>query len=363
MVGRLAILAAVALTAGAEPRWQIQFFHDELKSRFIIADIGFVDTGRGVAVGVMVSGNGKAKPMSIVTKDGGRNWEYLPLKETPLSLFFLNETSGWMVTTKGVWFTEEAGRSWRKLSKPDDVVRVCFLNPSRGFAVGVQKTFLETGDGGATWRVPVGLTAPDTTKEFTSYSWIEFMNDKIGMVAGRAKRPIRREEPDWVDPRGVEPERPSLALFLETRDGGNTWQSRTASLFGRISRIRFAPGGRSLALFEFDSPFKWPSEVLKLDMKTGGSTRVLARSDFATTDVALVDDRNAYAAGFEPTGRIARLPVPGKLRVFRSADLDTWSEMKVDYRAVANYVILAARDAHHVWLATDTGMVLRLVED
>jgi hypothetical protein len=364
MIGRLSLLVAAAVfTAPAEPRWQVQFFHDELKSRFAIADLAFVDGERGIAVGMLVTDKGKTKPTSIVTKDGGKTWDYLPLKEPPISLFFLSETAGWMVTADGIWFTDEAGRSWRKLSKPENVVRVWFLTPQRGFAVGVLKTFLETVDGGVTWKSPSGLTAPDTTREFTSYGWIEFMSDQIGMVAGRAKRPTRKEEPDWIDPRGAEPERPSLTLFLETRDGGTTWQSRTVSLFGRISRLRFARGGRSLALFEFESSFKWPAEVLKLDMKTGGSTRVLARKDLATTDIVLLGDGTAYAAGFEPTGRIARLPVPGKLRVFQSPDLDNWTEMKVDYRAVANYVVLAARDAHHVWLATDTGMVLRLAED
>jgi photosystem II stability/assembly factor-like uncharacterized protein len=363
MLRRLSVaVLAVALAAAGEPRWKVQFFHDELKSRFAIVDIGFADADRGVAVGLVLSDQGKPKPMSVVTRDGGKTWDYLPLKEPPVSLFFLNPTAGWMVTTKGVWFTEEAGRSWRKLSKPADVVRVRFLTPQKGFAIGVEKTFLETSDGGVTWRVPPGLTGPETTKEYTSYNWIEFLNEKTGMVAGRAKRPERRDEPEWMDPEGTMPERPSLTLFLETFDGGSTWKSRTASLFGRVSRIRFGPGGNSLALFEFDSTFKWPSEVLKLDARNGGSTRVLARKDLATTDIALLDGK-AYAAGFEPPGRMARLPVPGKLRVFQSEDLTTWSEMRVDYRAVANYVVLAVRDPEHAWLATDTGMILRLAED
>ena len=85
---------------------------------------------------MLVTDKGKTKPMSIVTKDGGKTWDYLPLKEPPISFFFLNETGGWMVTADGIWFTDEAGRSWRKLSKPDNVLRVCFLTPQHGFRGG-----------------------------------------------------------------------------------------------------------------------------------------------------------------------------------------------------------------------------------
>jgi hypothetical protein len=36
--------------------------------------------------------------------------------------------------------------------------------------------------------------------------------------------------------------------------------------------------------------------------------------------------------------------------------------MDVDYRAAAQRAILAAVDARHAWLATDTGMILSLVD-
>jgi hypothetical protein len=37
--------------------------------------------------------------------------------------------------------------------------------------------------------------------------------------------------------------------------------------------------------------------------------------------------------------------------------------MTVDYRAVAHSVLLAGPDEDHVWAATDTGMILKLVKD
>jgi hypothetical protein len=46
--------------------------------------------------------------------------------------------------------------------------------------------------------------------------------------------------------------------------------------------------------------------------------------------------------------------------VFRSADLDHWEQIPVDYRAVANRVIASAVDEQNIWIATDAGMILKL---
>jgi hypothetical protein len=74
-------------------------------------------------------------------------------------------------------------------------------------------------------------------------------------------------------------------------------------------------------------------------------------------------DGSAYAAGFQPSGLIAYSPVPEPVKILHSNNLTTWTDMPVDYRAVARRVILAAVDATHVWVATDTGMILKLVSN
>jgi hypothetical protein len=40
--------------------------------------------------------------------------------------------------------------------------------------------------------------------------------------------------------------------------------------------------------------------------------------------------------------------------------MSSWSEMAVDYRAVARRAILAGADEQNLWLATDSGMILKL---
>ena len=37
-----------------------------------------------------------------------------------------------------------------------------------------------------------------------------------------------------------------------------------------------------------------------------------------------------------------------------------WTEMEVDYRAVATASMLATPDREEIWIATDSGMILKL---
>jgi hypothetical protein len=52
--------------------------------------------------------------------------------------------------------------------------------------------------------------------------------------------------------------------------------------------------------------------------------------------------------------------VPGKVQVLRTSDFSVWTEMAVDYKAVANRAMLAVVDERNLWLATDNGMILKL---
>ncbi len=45
-----------------------------------------------------------------------------------------------------------------------------------------------------------------------------------------------------------------------------------------------------------------------------------------------------------------------------SVDLTEWTEMDVDYKAVATTLVIAGPDRDHLWVGTDTGMILHLVK-
>ena len=121
----------------------------------------------------------------------------MPLKEFPRSIFFLDESNGWMVTGEGLWFTREAGRSWLRIAdqiKPNKkladaprgglILRVWFLDAQHGYAVGLQKSAFETHDGGRTWTPLDEAAKPASNPAYTVYSHIAFADARRGMILG-----------------------------------------------------------------------------------------------------------------------------------------------------------------------------------
>lgn len=361
----LLLLVALASAYGA-PRWEMRYFYDEDRSRLSFTDICFPSPGRGIAVGSIAEEGEGPRGVAAVTSDGGRTWSLVKLKDTPHSLFCLNDTVAWTVTRKGMYKTVEGGRSWSKVSAPKDVLRVHFLDENRGFAVGLKKSIWETRDGGKRWaRVPAAAE-PKTKEEYTVYSNVVFVTKDVGMVTGWHQAPRRGDSealPSWVDPERASrrAEWPGISIIFETHDGGGKWTFSTSSLFRRITRVRFDPNGRSVALVEFGENFPYPAEVYHWMWKGGKTERVFRRKDRAVTDVYLVPNGPVYLAAAAVQGRL-HLPVPGPLKILRSDDLSAWQEMDVDYRATARRATFGGSGGANIWVATDTGMILKLVE-
>jgi photosystem II stability/assembly factor-like uncharacterized protein len=341
----------------------MQYFYDEQRSSLVINDLQFPTPQHGLAVGYLDE-KGKSKAVSVTTNDGGEHWTVSSLKDIPISLFFLNQNLGWMVTPKAIFQTTDAAHSWRELSKsPKLMVKVYFLDPMRGFAVGTQKAAFSTMDGGKTWE-PIGAAAePNTDPEYTVYNAITFLNETTGLIDGYSAPPRDESKPAWLDAKNVTARRelPHISIMLDTRDAGRTWQSSTTSMFGRITKASFLPDGKGLGLIEFTDTFKWPSEVHLLSGTTGKSTVTYNATDRAITDVLLLPSGTGYLAGVEVEGRMQHSPIPRKLKVLKSDDLQNWQEMDVDYRANATRAILRASGDGVLWVATDTGMMLKLI--
>jgi hypothetical protein len=347
-------------------KWRVSYFYDKENSSLVINDLQFPSAARGVAAGYMED-KGGSKPVSVITDDGGAHWTVSKLKAVPISLFFLNDKLGWMVTPQGIWRTVDAGREWHEIPKsPKLLLKVYFLDEARGFAVGAHKLAYQTGDGGATWEPIAAAEEPHTDAEYTVYNDITFVNGKAGMIGGFSAPPRAGDpgKPDWLDPQDPTRRRewPHLSIMLDTRDGGKTWKPSTASMFGRISRTCFLPDGRGLGLIEFTDAFRWPSEVHLLDGATGKSDIVYNATDRAITDVLLMPSGTGYLAGVEVMGKLQHTPIPRRLKILRSENLSEWREMEVDYRAEAVRAMLRAAADGSLWVATDTGMILKLAE-
>jgi len=390
-------LAATLLTAlhgqtkeGA--RWTVQYFYDQDGKDLHITDLAFPSAKRGIAVGAIIDREGR-KPQftSLVTSDGGEHWALTPLKEFPRSIFFLDESNGWMVTGESLWFTQEAGRSWIRISdqiKPNKkladaphgglILRVWFLDAQHGYAVGLQKSVFETLDGGRTWKPLAEAAVPTSNPAYSLYSHIAFADGRRGLIVGgyvpprsagksRAERDEEGDLPDWMHPESTlhRRQQPRLTLEVDTLDGGVTWKSGTAPLLGSLVSVRLA-GESGLLVFDYVDSFEWPAEVYRLNLKTGQSESVFKKKDRLVTDAAIFaggldgEGRRAFIAAVEPPGRLRSAPIPGKVRMLSSTNLKDWVEMPVDYRAVAQSLVLAGPDAEHLWTATDTGMILRL---
>jgi len=383
-MGRLlaVFLAAVFLTMAAPlraERWKVQYFFDENHDTMMIEDLAFPSSQRGIAVGTIYNQfnpERNVRYISLLTSDGGEHWAEVPLKDHPRSLFFLNDSTGWLVTDSGLWFTEESGRSWLKISeqkKPDRklgvtppgglITRVWFVDPQHGFAVGLQKTALESLDGGKTWKPLEEAAKPEANAGHVVYSQI-WMDGTKGVIFG-SSIPPRVDDPHlptWMEPeRAVKRKQiPTMTLLLQTLDSGATWRSSTAPLFGNIIAARLA-GSDGMAVFSFAEGFEWPADVYHLNMTTGETKRVFAEKDRRVTDCAVFEGQRGFLAAVEPPGKLNTAPVPGKVKILKSANLNDWEEMKVDYKAVARSVVLAGPDPEHQWAATDTGFILHLI--
>jgi photosystem II stability/assembly factor-like uncharacterized protein len=365
---RTLALALVALwpclAAGGE-RWRVQYFYDPAEdSEFSIADLAFPSARVGMAAG-QIAGRGKPKPYAVSTSDGGRTWVPVAVPEVAISLFFLDEHTGWLVASNSIWRTGDFGQHWTRLKPAPNALRVYFRDEKRGWAVGGSKSVWQTGDGGATWTAVGAAGTPASAREHSVYGAIAFADPKFGLIMGWSKPPRpgdRGRAPDWVDPEGQPREWPGLAISLQTKDGGETWKASETSMFGQSTALSLAGDGRGLLLVEFFGRFDYPSEVYRMDLGTGKSTRAFRRKDRAVTDVLIEAQGPAYLAAVEPTGTLFHSPVPGKLKVLKSEDLEKWTDMEVDYRAIARRACLAAADRANVWVATDTGMILKLSE-
>jgi photosystem II stability/assembly factor-like uncharacterized protein len=243
-------------------------------------------------------------------------------------------------------------------------MKLWFSDAQHGYAVGYQKTVSQTADGGRTWTLLPDAAKPAGDPAFTAYTQIAF-DGTLGIITGAAIPPRRDlgPFPTWMDPERASKQRkvPTQTVLLQTTDGGAHWISDASPLYGLIAGLALA-GPHALDVFSYGPSFEWPSEVYHTDLMNGSSTSVFRQKDRRVTDIALFRGPKAFLAAVEPSGRLHTVPIPGKVKILTSTDFNEWKEMPVDYRAEATTLSLAGPDPKHMWAATDTGMILRLVE-
>jgi len=170
-----ATLLAATLPGASGPKFVMSYFYDQDKSEFTISDFQFPSVQHGMAVG-LIQDTKNGVPATITTVDGGAHWSVAKVKElsskdVPLSLYFTNQDEGWMVTERGLWYTQNFGGSWRRLGDlPKGMLRVWFLTANHGWAIGANKQVIETTDGGKSWVPVAAAKEPPGAALNTTYS-------------------------------------------------------------------------------------------------------------------------------------------------------------------------------------------------
>ncbi len=366
MWSRRALLATLPATLLAQQRRFVRsYFFIEPETKLILSDLAVGSDRKLWAVGATVSDRSRPKGALVSTDDGGQSWQLAPLRFLPNSLFALNDSSLWAVSDKGeVWYSAESGRDWKKLSREKNALKVHFLNNQTGFLVGAKKTLMRTDDGGRKWRhVPEAAQVTGNPDNFV-YRSVEFWNGKIGLVNGNVElEPANRRRgpdlPDWMTPeRGILNDRPRVLVTLESTDAGTTWKKQEVSGFGYVHRSIIGSDGQGFTLLKFRKGFPFGGELYRFAVAGEKKSGLLLRlKDLEFQDVCYIPGDGVYLACTE---RLGALPVPTKVRVKYSRDMVNWSDIAVDYRAVASRITLLPTPSGQVFAALDQGTILAL---
>jgi photosystem II stability/assembly factor-like uncharacterized protein len=188
--------------------------------------VSFVSRTLGWAAGADSSGTA----VVAKTSDGGNSWLVAKLNshQTPTSIFFVDENTGWMggVTQRpdredeeggpsDILATTDGGRTWMAQYRvPVSITDIHFTDKKNGWAVGFQGAIYHTSDGGQSWNrqrselEPSGILKP-AGEEFTLRG-IHFIDPQRGWAVARS-------------------ELEDAGRVLATTNGGKTWSRVFAS--------------------------------------------------------------------------------------------------------------------------------------
>jgi hypothetical protein len=354
------VTSSLAGALAAAGGWKIQYFYDKNDSALSFVDFQFPSARRGFALGFLTERRHR-RPVLAATSDGGARWDLLPLKDPGISLFFLDEKTGWLVGEKNrVFKTADGGRSWTPApihGARIEPLRVFFLDASRGFLLCRQKQVLRTMDGGRSWELLPVSRKPDLPDGDSVYDGAAASKQGTVLLTGWSAPPERAPPGDVLSL----PRRPTSSIILRSSDGGAQWDFSVLRNRGAIARAQISPAGSALLVLRHPDSRSGPaSEIMALDLKTLRVDSVYADRARWLTDVAFAGPGRAFAAAIENQGRAPFPMIPAKLRILSSGDGRRWDEMEVDYRAEASNALFAVDEAGQAWLATDTGMILKL---
>ena len=356
----LLLISLIASASAAGPAWQRSFFFDKAQANFNIADFTCPSPKFCIAAGTVEQNEGRSYPYSVITHDGGVHWTFQKPSDYPVSLFFLNDANGWMVTNRGIWATGDGGETWKRIRSGRGYVRVFFTDPRHGWVAGARRLFEETSDGGLHWAgVPDAGSVPGTPADIT-FEYISFGDPLHGAVLGEVAGHSTPILPDWMDPQTARYKLPADGSVFagRTLDGGRTWTWTNVASRQTLSMAAFPAADRCWMVFGPGSPTQPDSQVVQRYWEGSKNTDVYRLAGARISDLDTASDGSLMVAAVQLGGKLANAPVPGKVRILSGGDFSTLRDEDVDYRAVAGRIMLANTSSE--WFAaTDTGIILR----
>ncbi|MEJ5305262.1 MAG: YCF48-related protein [Ignavibacteria bacterium] len=268
-----------------------------------------------VLIGSAYSGGQLAK-----STDFGNSWTAVTssaLSSSVYSIFFLNETTGWLGTaSNGILFTNDGGQTWlQQMPLSNIIYDIKFKNSQVGFASDSKGYIFITVDGGLNW-IPyltpskralraiavdgdnvyvVGDAGSIYRSTNNGNTWEEkfsyigqalefqrrviFLNENIGFICG-----------------GSSSSADSLGYVLKTTDGGETWtqlpynfKTQLYAISAPSENVIYASAGSSLVFKSTDGGLTWTKSTIYTTSTT-------------LWDIQFYDENLGYACG--ASGRI-----------------------------------------------------------
>lgn len=296
----------------------------------------------------------------LKTTNAGENW----IPQTPgnsddnLSVFFLDESTGWIGTASGyIYKTTNGGDNWQQqlLVLNNWVTDICFVNESIGFAAlhfydpipfNRSGAIIKTTNGGQSWSVKTQIFS-------AGFQTIQFVDELNGFAFGSVgvftKTTDRGET--WSDAYSITPYWIHTAFFVNenlgfagaggtgndqifrTTDKGNTWTAvRNTSENGAILGISFLDNHRGWAcayngtiLRTLNGGLNWEREV------TGVPTAIGEIVIFDSTGFAVGENGKIlkYSHHLQPNTIQLMVPNGGEVWEFGATEQILWNSSDI----------------------------------
>ena len=196
----LTIILLLSVSPISNAQWEkINSFENTIVSdiEFINDTTGWISTWRGL----------------LKTEDGGETWYKLIVNIWGFdNIEFINQKNGWAITDHSIYKSDDGGITWDVSGSTDNSAQDIYVINDRIIYVAEWRRILKTSDGGKNWNY---IYEDDNSTDISS---IYFCNADTGIVTGSKN---------------------GGGIILRTFNGGNTWITSTDKDIINIDNVRF----------------------------------------------------------------------------------------------------------------------------